>query len=80
MYNQINYTYDVLIRYHCVKYRNFDLISWCGSFVETHSFRIVSGESPVNCAFPQNFHTVKLGEITAFYAVYPYKMSGKGKI
>ena len=22
-----------------------------------------------NCAFPQNFHTRKLGEITAFYAV-----------
>ena len=22
-----------------------------------------------NCAFPQNFHTRKLGEITVFYAV-----------
>ena len=22
-----------------------------------------------NCAFPQNFHTMKLGEITVFYAV-----------
>ena len=25
-----------------------------------------------NCAFPQNFHTMKLGEITVFYAV-PHK-------
>ena len=24
----------------------FHLISWCGNFVERHSFRIVSGESP----------------------------------
>ena len=23
-----------------------------------------------NCAFPQNFHTRKLGEITVFYAVF----------
>ena len=36
--------------------------------VERHSFRIVSGESR-NCAFPQNFHTRKLGEITVFFAV-----------
>ena len=38
--------------------------------MERHSFRIVSGESPKlcgNCAFPQNFHTRKLGEITIFY-------------
>ena len=33
--------------------------------MERYSYRIVSGE----CAFPQNFHTRKLGEITAFYAV-----------
>ena len=24
-----------------------------------------------NCAFPQNFHTKKLGEITVFYAILP---------
>ena len=27
----------------CLKFR---LISWCGNFVERHSFRIVSGDSP----------------------------------
>ena len=32
--------------YHSVKYRNFNLISWCGNFVEMHSFRRVSGDSP----------------------------------
>ena len=29
-----------------VKIPQFHLISWCGSFLERHSFRIVSGESP----------------------------------
>ena len=40
--------------------------------MEMLSFRIVSGESPEtmrNCAFPQNFYTRKLGEITVFFAV-----------
>ena len=44
-----------------------DFLVW--KFAERHSFRIVSGDSPGNCAFPQNFHTSKLGEITIFYAV-----------
>ena len=46
----------------------FHLISWCWNFVERHIFRIVSG----NCAFPQIFHTRKLGEITVFYAMQFY--------
>ena len=33
--------------------------------MERHSFRINCG----NCAFPQNFHTRKLGEITVVCAV-----------
>ena len=33
------------------------LISWCGNFVD--------------CSFPQNFHTRKLGLITVFYVVIP---------
>ena len=41
------------------KISKFHLISWCGNFVERHSFRRVSGD----------FHTAKLGEITVFYAV-----------
>ena len=28
------------------KIPQFHLISWCGNFVESHIFRIVSGESP----------------------------------
>ena len=37
---------SVVISYdrHYVKYRKFDLISWCGNFVERRSFRIVLGE------------------------------------
>ena len=37
--------------------------------MERHSFLTVLVKSPKNCAFPQNFHTRKLGEITAIYAV-----------
>ena len=38
----------------------FHLISWCGNFVEMHSFET---------AFPLNLYTTKLGEITVFYVV-----------
>ena len=31
---------------HCKKVPWFYLISWCGNFVEGHSFRIVLGDSP----------------------------------
>ena len=50
----------------------FHLISWCENFVEKHSFRIVWANRPKlcgNCAFAQNLHTSKLGEIEVFYAV-----------
>ena len=39
--------------------------------MERHTLRIVSGNSPEtmgNCAFPQNFQTMKLSEMTVFYA------------
>ena len=37
----------MLVRYGSLrKIPYFHLISWCGSFVERHSFRIDSGESP----------------------------------
>ena len=55
------------------KIPKFRLISWCGNFVKTHSFRRVLGKSSEtlqkNFEFPQNFHTRKLGEISVFYAV-----------
>ena len=70
------YRRELSVEVHCVKYRkipNFlvwkfcgkaqfphSFGRWCGNFVERHSG---------NCAFPQNFHTRKLGEITVFYAV-----------
>ena len=46
------------------KIPKFYLISWCGNFVESHGFFWE------NCAFPQNFHTQKLGKILVFCAVY----------
>ena len=56
------------------KIPKFHLISWCGNFVETHSFRRVLGDSHQelygNCAFPHYYHTRKLGKIMVFYAVY----------
>ena len=39
------------------KMPKFYLISWCENFVETAKF-------PKVFAFPQNFHTRKLGEIS----------------
>ena len=46
----------------------FHLISWCGNFVERqfpHNFARFAR----NCAFPQNLHTMKLGDIPVFYPV-----------
>ena len=36
---------------------------------KTDQKNCVFGQLCGNCAFPQNFHTIKLGEITAFYTV-----------
>ena len=46
---------------------NFLLWKFCGKaqFPEFHSCPKLCG----NCAFPQNFHTRKLGQITGFFAV-----------
>ena len=48
----------------------FQLIFWCRNFLETHSSRRVSGESPEYLLklFPRNSDTQKLGEISIFYA------------
>ena len=54
------------------KILKFHLMSWCGNFVERHSLRIVSGDSPETMrklCLSTNFHTMKLGEITVFYTV-----------
>ena len=54
------------------KISQFHLISFCGNFVERHSTRKVSGESPKLCGYcasPQNFHIRKLGGITVVYIV-----------
>ena len=48
------------LQYPLHKIPNFHLISWCGNFVDRHSFSRVSGDSPKlygNCAFPQSFRT-----------------------
>ena len=57
---------------HWFEHQNFPLISWCWNFIEMYSLLRVSGDSPEisrNCAFPQNFHTWKLGINTVFYEV-----------
>ena len=43
-----------------------NFLVWKSSF---HIVLCESREIMRNCAFPQNFHTRKLGEITLFYAV-----------
>ena len=54
---------------HCEKYRNFTKILWKG----TANRPKLCG----NCAFPQNFHTRKLGEITVFYDVIDVQQGPK---
>ena len=45
---------------------NFKMWKFCGKAQFQYSF----GQISRNCAFPQNFHTRKLGEITEFFAVF----------
>ena len=58
---------DTLI--HCVQYTvispNLLVYKFCGKEQFPQSFERFGG----NCAFPQNLHTRKLDEITAFYVV-----------
>ena len=49
--------YSLDFSYHCEKYHNFHLISWCGNFVERHSFRIVLGIAQ-NYAETVPFHKI----------------------
>ena len=60
-----NYHDKFLLQIALHKIPLFHLISWCETFVETYSFRRVSGD----CAFLQNFNTKRLGEISVVYAV-----------
>ena len=51
----------------------FHLILWCENFVEIHSFRSVSGDETLgNWAFPQNFYSQELAEISVFYAALAF--------
>ena len=80
----------ILSRYllHCNNYffskerkslqSDFMVWTFCGKKQFPHSF----GQRPKLCenrAFPQNFHTRKLGEITIFYAVEEKGKEEKGK-
>ena len=51
------------------KIPKIQLISWWEHFVEAHSFWANQPKHCRNCAFPQNFNTRKLCEISVFYAV-----------
>ena len=54
------------------KILQFHLFSWCGNFVERHSFQIVLENLPKrcgNCAFSKSLYTRKLGEIKIFFTV-----------
>ena len=53
---QIFHNQLIINIWHCIKYRNFT--KFCSKLK-------LCG----NCALPQNFHTIKLGENTIFYAV-----------
>ena len=48
---------------------NFPVWKFCGKAKFPHSFGRFARNYARDCAFPQNFHTMKLGEITVFYEV-----------
>ena len=48
---------------------NFLVWKFCGKAQLLHRFGRFARNYARNCAFPQNFHIRKLGEITVFYAV-----------
>ena len=57
---------------HCVKYRNFTQFPGVEVLRKGTAIRLkLCG----NCAFPQNLHTRKLGEIGVFYAVSVISLS-----
>ena len=45
-------------------------ILWKGTV--SAQFRAIRPKLCGNCAFPQNLHTRKLGEITVFFGVFPF--------
>ena len=49
------------------KLPKFHLISWCGNFVEVHSFRVWK---LAETAFPPNLHNKNLGKILVFCAMH----------
>ena len=54
----------------------FHLISWCENFMEAHSVHSLTDHPKLcrNCAFSQNFHTRKLGEIMVLFEVLVWEM------
>ena len=48
---------------------NFMVCKFCGKAQFPHSFGRIRPKLCGNCAFPQNLHNMKLGEITVFFAV-----------
>ena len=68
MYFPVSGQYSIFSSQLAVTAKNteFHLIFWCGNFVEGHSF-CIRQKLCRNCAFLQNFHTRKLGEIMVFF-------------
>ena len=59
-WNKFKLEYPLDLSYHCKKYCSFHLISCRPKLCG-------------NCAFPQNYHTAKLGEITAFFCSVSFR-------
>ena len=63
--------YEITVLYYA-KYPNFTKfpgVEILRKGTVTTEFRAIRPKLCGNCAFPQNFHTRKLGEITVFYAM-----------
>ena len=59
---------------YCLLLCNFEVIYWQSSrqkYLETQGILCAKY---LNCPFPQNFHTRKLGEVKVFYAVIAFNI------
>ena len=54
------------------KIPKFHLISWCGNFVEKHSFRIVSGAVRTAATSKYKLRSLALSESESLGKVYPF--------
>ena len=65
---------DSFFNFYCEKYRNFTWFPDVEILRKGIVFRAIHPKLCGDCAFPQNFHTRKSGEMTVFFVVFYTRM------